>query len=42
VASPYGPELFASKDEVLAASLERRLPVYEAQLAPGAPESGTP
>lgn len=35
-------QLFASKDEVLAASLERRLPAYEAQLANGSPETGTP
>ncbi|MGI5380124.1 TetR/AcrR family transcriptional regulator [Streptomyces sp. CA-251387] len=35
-------QLFASKDEVLAASLERRLPEYGAQLMPAAQESGTP
>ncbi|SDP06047.1 transcriptional regulator, TetR family [Streptomyces sp. cf386] len=35
-------QLFASKDEVLAASLERRLPVYEARLASGAQDAGTP
>ncbi|MDF3147569.1 MULTISPECIES: TetR/AcrR family transcriptional regulator [unclassified Streptomyces] len=35
-------QLFASKDEVLAASLERRLPAYEAQLVPGSQETGTP
>jgi len=35
-------QLFASKDEVLAASLECRLPHYEAQLAPGPRAAGTP
>ncbi|MGW6910011.1 TetR/AcrR family transcriptional regulator [Streptomyces sp. NPDC054940] len=35
-------QLFASKGEVLAASLERRLPVYEARLASGAQDAGTP
>lgn len=35
-------QLFASKDEVLAASLERRLPVHEARLASGAPDTGPP
>ncbi|MCK8433253.1 TetR/AcrR family transcriptional regulator [Streptomyces sp. D2-8] len=35
-------QLFASKDEVLAASLARRLPVYEERLAPGPQEAGTP
>ncbi|MFE0254175.1 TetR/AcrR family transcriptional regulator [Streptomyces sp. NPDC059010] len=34
-------QLFTSKDEVLAASLERRLPGYEAQLA-GAPQAAPP
>ncbi|GGT23272.1 TetR/AcrR family transcriptional regulator [Streptomyces chromofuscus] len=35
-------QLFDSKDEVLAASLERRIPAYEAQLALGSPHAGTP
>ncbi|CCK25519.1 TetR-family transcriptional regulator [Streptomyces davaonensis JCM 4913] len=35
-------QLFASKDEVLAASLERRIPVYDAQLRPAAEDAGTP
>ncbi|WP_406439924.1 TetR/AcrR family transcriptional regulator [Streptomyces sp. NBC_01613] len=35
-------QLFASKDEVLAASLERRAPGYAAQLAPGPDDAGTP
>ncbi|WP_328420297.1 TetR/AcrR family transcriptional regulator [Streptomyces sp. NBC_00443] len=35
-------QLFASKDEVLAASLARRLPAYEALLAPGSQDAGTP
>ncbi|MFF7765000.1 TetR/AcrR family transcriptional regulator [Streptomyces massasporeus] len=36
-------QLFASKDEVLAASLARRLPAYEERLAPGPREdAGTP
>ncbi|WP_328877554.1 TetR/AcrR family transcriptional regulator [Streptomyces sp. NBC_00299] len=35
-------QLFASKDEVLAASLARQLPAYEAQLAPGDQDAGTP
>lgn len=35
-------QLFASKDEVLAASLERRLPVYEARTASAAQGAGTP
>ncbi|GAA4081565.1 TetR/AcrR family transcriptional regulator [Streptomyces shaanxiensis] len=35
-------QLFASKDDVLAASLERRLPAYEARLASGARDAGTP
>jgi AcrR family transcriptional regulator len=35
-------QLFASKDEVLAASLARRLPEYEERLAPGAQEPGSP
>ncbi|MFF8392129.1 TetR/AcrR family transcriptional regulator [Streptomyces sp. NPDC016172] len=35
-------QLFASKDEVLAASLARRLPEYEERLAPGPQESGSP
>ncbi|MDC0765420.1 TetR/AcrR family transcriptional regulator [Streptomyces sp. HD] len=35
-------QLFTSKDEVLAASLERRLPAYEAQLTPGSQPAGTP
>ena len=34
--------LFASKDEVLAASLERRAPGYAAQLTPGPEDAGTP
>jgi AcrR family transcriptional regulator len=35
-------QLFASKDEVLAASLERRAPEYERQLSPGPQDPGTP
>jgi AcrR family transcriptional regulator len=35
-------QLFASKDEVLAASLARRLPAYEERLAPGPQEAGGP
>ncbi|MFD5792009.1 TetR/AcrR family transcriptional regulator [Streptomyces diastatochromogenes] len=35
-------QLFDSKDEMLAASLERRLPWYEAQLRPADPAAGTP
>ncbi|MEU6140394.1 TetR/AcrR family transcriptional regulator [Streptomyces sp. NPDC047081] len=35
-------QLFASKDEVLAASLERRAPGYAAQLTPGPQDAGTP
>ncbi|MFH9589196.1 TetR/AcrR family transcriptional regulator [Streptomyces luteogriseus] len=35
-------QLFASKDEVLAASLARRLPEYEARFAPGPQETGSP
>ncbi|MEV5909129.1 TetR family transcriptional regulator [Streptomyces sp. WAC 01325] len=35
-------QLFASKDEVLAASLARRMPEYEAQLAPDVPDAATP
>ncbi|MFF5475858.1 TetR/AcrR family transcriptional regulator [Streptomyces sp. NPDC012935] len=35
-------QLFASKDEVLAASLTRRLPAYEALLALGSQDAGTP
>ncbi|MFV8182852.1 TetR/AcrR family transcriptional regulator [Streptomyces sp. AF1B] len=35
-------QLFASKDEVLAASLERRAPGYAAQLTPGPDEVRTP
>ena len=35
-------QLFASKDEVLAASLERRLPAYEADLILPEQEPGTP
>ncbi|MDH6213744.1 TetR/AcrR family transcriptional regulator [Streptomyces pseudovenezuelae] len=35
-------QLFASKDEVLAASLERRAPGYAEQLTGGAEEAGTP
>jgi AcrR family transcriptional regulator len=35
-------QLFTSKDEVLAASLARRLPAYEAQLAPDAQDAATP
>ncbi|MFJ5726610.1 TetR/AcrR family transcriptional regulator [Streptomyces paradoxus] len=35
-------QLFASKDEVLAASLARRLPEYEERLAPGPQEPGGP
>ncbi|MFF8933250.1 TetR/AcrR family transcriptional regulator [Streptomyces paradoxus] len=35
-------QLFASKDEVLAASLARRLPEYEERLAPGPREPGGP
>ncbi|AMW14648.1 TetR family transcriptional regulator [Streptomyces qaidamensis] len=35
-------QLFASKDEVLAASLARRLPEYEERLAPGPQEPGSP
>ncbi|MFD9937708.1 TetR/AcrR family transcriptional regulator [Streptomyces massasporeus] len=35
-------QLFASKDEVLAASLARRLPAYEERLAPGPQDAGSP
>jgi AcrR family transcriptional regulator len=35
-------QLFASKDEVLAASLERRAPEYERRLFPGLPDAATP
>ncbi|MFK4144768.1 TetR/AcrR family transcriptional regulator [Streptomyces sp. NPDC004065] len=35
-------QLFDSKDEVLAASLERRLPGYEALLVPGPEQAATP
>ncbi|MER8004051.1 TetR/AcrR family transcriptional regulator [Streptomyces sp. NPDC094149] len=35
-------QLFESKDEVLAASLERRAPGYSAQLMPGPEDAGTP
>ncbi|MER5940468.1 TetR/AcrR family transcriptional regulator [Streptomyces sp. NPDC001928] len=35
-------QLFASKDEVLAASLARQLPDYETQLAPDSQGAGTP
>ncbi|MFJ4466531.1 TetR/AcrR family transcriptional regulator [Streptomyces sp. NPDC089424] len=35
-------QLFDSKDEMLAASLERGLPRYEAQLLPGDEDAGTP
>jgi len=35
-------QLFDSKDEVLAASLERRDPGYAAQLMPGPQDAGTP
>ncbi|MGI5365684.1 TetR/AcrR family transcriptional regulator [Streptomyces iakyrus] len=35
-------QLFASKDEVLAASLARRLPEYEERLVPGPQEPGSP
>ncbi|MHC3467313.1 TetR/AcrR family transcriptional regulator [Streptomyces sp. 7R007] len=35
-------QLFASKDEVLAASLERRAPAYAAQLLPGPDAATTP
>jgi AcrR family transcriptional regulator len=35
-------QLFDSKDEMLAASLERRRPWYEAQLTPAATAPGTP
>ena len=35
-------QLFASKDEVLAASLERRAPGYAARLMPGPDDAGTP
>ncbi|MEU1408139.1 TetR/AcrR family transcriptional regulator [Streptomyces sp. NPDC005728] len=35
-------QLFDSKDEMLAASLERRIPRYAALLAPADPEAGTP
>ncbi|MET8245076.1 TetR/AcrR family transcriptional regulator [Streptomyces sp. NPDC005202] len=35
-------QLFDSKDEVLAASLERRLPGYEARLTPGPQDADTP
>jgi AcrR family transcriptional regulator len=35
-------QLFDSKDEVLAASLERRVPGYSAQLVPGPTDAGTP
>ncbi|MER7682423.1 TetR/AcrR family transcriptional regulator [Streptomyces sp. NPDC096934] len=35
-------QLFTSKDEVLAASLERRIPLYEEQLGPASAADGTP
>lgn len=35
-------QLFGSKDEVLAASLQRRIPWYDAQLTPADAEGGTP
>ncbi|MFD7476094.1 TetR/AcrR family transcriptional regulator [Streptomyces sp. NPDC059837] len=35
-------QLFESKDEVIAASLERRIPLYEKQLAPDPEDAGTP
>ena len=35
-------QLFDSKDEMLAASLEWRIPRYEARLAPADPDSATP
>ncbi|MGW4729404.1 TetR/AcrR family transcriptional regulator [Streptomyces shenzhenensis] len=35
-------QLFDGKDEVLAASLERRIPWYEAQLRPAEPETMSP
>ncbi|AGS73247.1 TetR/AcrR family transcriptional regulator [Streptomyces collinus] len=35
-------QLFGGKDEMLAASLERQIPWYEARLAPADPDSGTP
>ncbi|WLW50080.1 TetR/AcrR family transcriptional regulator [Streptomyces sp. YU58] len=35
-------QLFASKDEVLAASLDRRLPAYAARLLPGPEDATTP
>jgi AcrR family transcriptional regulator len=35
-------QLFESKDDVLAASLERRIPRYEEQLAPDPEDAGTP
>ncbi|MEV6483012.1 TetR/AcrR family transcriptional regulator [Streptomyces sp. NPDC051576] len=35
-------QLFDSKDEVLAASLERRAPGYAARLTPGPDDAGTP
>jgi AcrR family transcriptional regulator len=35
-------QLFESKDDVLAASLERRIPLYEKQLAPDPEGAGTP
>ncbi|MER5409543.1 TetR/AcrR family transcriptional regulator [Streptomyces sp. NPDC002769] len=35
-------QLFAGKDEVLAASLERRIPLYEEQLSPAAAADATP
>jgi AcrR family transcriptional regulator len=35
-------QLFASKDDVLAASLERRIPSYAQQLSPGPRDAGTP
>ncbi|MFF7970124.1 TetR family transcriptional regulator [Streptomyces sp. NPDC007905] len=35
-------QLFDSKGEMLAASLERRIPWYEAQLSPAEPDSATP
>ncbi|MEU9736732.1 TetR/AcrR family transcriptional regulator [Streptomyces sp. NPDC048002] len=35
-------QLFAGKDEVLAASLERSIPAYEARLVPAPGEAGTP
>ncbi|MET8289029.1 MULTISPECIES: TetR/AcrR family transcriptional regulator [Streptomyces] len=35
-------QLFAGKDEVLAASLERRIPLHEEQLSPASAADGTP